>query len=1370
MPEGQQYAVGTLCWVKHDREVWAPAEIVRANQDEIVAKITDLADDVNEDSAEIILRPRAAAAATPPPEQELYLRNMDEYSSEGLTVLDDLTQLTHLHEPAVLHSLQMRFDIDKIYTFTGPVLIAVNPFKYLPHVYDKNMLGQFLKAPKDPGIPHCYATARAAFLGIVERQASQSILVSGESGAGKTETTKFVMNQRPAPRSPAKEGHLEVALCMFAAACSAVESFCILLCLHISRYLAEAGAAGGEMSNVERQVLESNPLLEALGNACTLRNDNSSRFGKLIEMQFEPVKLADGTPHSRLAGARISTYLLEKIRVVDQQEGERNFHIFYQVCAAAVAAGANRQYEFTGAKLKKDKKPEPDTFDMSFFGPCSDFEYLRKSTKTTLEHADDLEDFEATMNAMQTIGISRTEQRGFLDVVAGVLHLGNVGFQAQANSEGSAVQNNADPNGPLHLAARALGVDPTSLEKSMCEKVIEARGERVQKANSVKVAVATRDALARGLYGLSFDRMRDRANEAIGFRPDLTSFIGVLDIFGFECFEHNSFEQLCINFTNEQLQQFFNTFVFKLEEKLYLSEGISWDPLDFPDNQDAVDLIQARPTGIFSMLDEECLVPGGSDIGFCNKLSKEQKENKRFGVNKLKQDVFIVNHFAGPVEYNCFDFLNKNRDTMSNDVVECMLDSSKQYVKTLFSTSPKFSKEPPAQTSSPQKPQGKKKVITVSNEFKTQLDDLMKIVKSTDPHFIRCIKPNGEQLPDIYDRSSVCEQLRYGGVLQAVKVSRAGYPVRSKHAESWLDYKVLAPKESIEKWQGLDAKARIVKLMEYLSPKLGLDATVHDRRVWAVGKTLTFFKHEAFEPLQSARLVLRTQSVTKIRATYKMYKQRIKYKITKMYILRMQACARGFIARCLYKKLQQEKFATVLQSVCRMLLARRQFLKQKNAAITIQAAHRGNKGRAAAKLHRQNTAATKLQSVWKGRASRLAWRDLSAAIVRAQGMWRIKTARRHLHRLKTEAKDAKEMLIKNQPMAQQASELRKPISTLELRVNQMELENSTLKDKLTKADIAKAAWFEERKGHLENIKELETRPLPTSEPTISEEKLAHYEAVELELEEQKQKNQVIEAELQQKTDELDASQRRYMQLLKTSSATSLAVHGSPSPSTTMNDGTGASPGRRESGKGIKVKRSIDIQLVGASGVGKTSLLADFVTNENPEQLERLNEQRSTLLAHHQLTCDGTPIKILDCSGNPRASHLVKGWFASALWVIVVYDLCEPSTLDVALELMENALKSGARCLLFGNKYRIEKGNEKLAVSVEKLAEAKDMAVRQGCIALENVAIIDAINMILSMGGDTINMDFKPPPRAEGSDGGSKGIMSGFMSMFGAGKS
>eukprot|EP00400_MALV-I_sp_L67-5_P000276 gene276-816_t len=462
MPE-QSYAVGTLCWVKHDAEVWAPAEIVRANASEIVARITDLADDINQDSAEISLKPA----------EELYLRNMDEYSSEGLTGIDDLTQLTQLHEPAVRHSLQMRFDIDKIYTFTGPVLIAVNPFKYLPHVYDKHMLANFLTAKKDPEIPHCYATARNSFNGIVENERSQSILVSGESGAGKTETTKFVM-----------------------------------------KYLAEAGAAGGEMSNVERQVLQSNPLLEALGNACTLRNDNSSRFGKLIEMQFEPVKLPDGTMHSRLAGARISTYLLEKIRVVDQQEGERNFHIFYQVCAAAENAGPSRQYEFSGKKLGKSNTKslvddgvtspsKKQVFDLSLFGPCSEFEYLRKSSKTTLEHADDLEDFEATMNAMQTIGISKSEQIGFLDVVAGVLHLGNVGFMpAPSNSEGSAVQSAEDENGSLQKAAKALGVDFKVLESSLCEKIIEARGERVQKANSVKVAVATRDALARGLYGL----------------------------------------------------------------------------------------------------------------------------------------------------------------------------------------------------------------------------------------------------------------------------------------------------------------------------------------------------------------------------------------------------------------------------------------------------------------------------------------------------------------------------------------------------------------------------------------------------------------------------------------------------------------------------------------------------------------------------------------------------------------------------------------------------------------------------------------------------------------------------------------------------
>jgi hypothetical protein len=519
--------------------------------------------------------------------------------------------------------------------------------------------------------------------------------------------------------------------------------------------------------------------------------------------------------------------------------------------------------------------------------------------------------------------------------------------------------------------------------------------------------------------------------------------------------------------------------------------------------------------------------------------------------------------------------------------------------------------------------------------------------------------------------------------------------------------------------------------------------------------------------LQSARLVLRAKSVTKIAATWRMFTEVKRYAQIKIRVTDCQKLTRGFLARCLARRLREAKRARKLQAVMRMLVLRRLFIQKKKAVVVIQKRHRGNLGRARARDYVRVSAAENIQRVARGRHDQRMWKDLSDTVIVAQGMWRQKLAKRHVARMKAEEKDARVQMQKAAQAAQQAKEAAAAAEAAKLKVAQQEAERKQAEEQAKELAEKHARDSIEMERLREQIKELETRPPPSADPTISEEKLAHFQKIELELEEEKQKNAKLSADLEAKTLELDETKARYMQLLKTTSQTSAAVHGSPSPSNALGP-DGVSPRRSlDAQKSIKVKRSIDVQLVGATNVGKTSLLADFVTKESPEMLERLNEQRSTLLAHHQLTLDGAPLKILDCSGNPRASHLVKGWFASAQWVICVYDVCEPETLTVALDLMETALTAQARVLLFGNKYRCDHG-EQFKVSVDDLAKAKDAAVRQGALAMEASNISDCVNMILSMGED--KLDFKPPPRAEGSDGGQKGgLMSGLMSMFGANK-
>eukprot|EP00439_Symbiodinium_sp_Y106_P038451 s3538_g4.t1 len=570
-PMSNQYAQGTLIWVKHEEEVWIQAEIVTSSEKapSTAAALASIESNLSGDHRQDSRRSKWTS---------------DVFTSEGLSVLDDLTQLTHLHEPAVLSSLQNRFDIDKIYTFTGPILIALNPFKHIPGLYDEEILKNFITT-KPSTKPHVFSTSNASYRGICDRHKSQTVLISGESGAGKTETTKFVM-----------------------------------------KFLALAGSADGQVTDVEKQVLESNPLLEAFGNARTLRNDNSSRFGKFIELQFRPsqdsgVKGAvQGMSGEslRLCGARIRHYLLEKVRVCEQQEGERNYHIFYEACAAAAKLGSSKAYRYPQL-LAKEKVVEEMDLDLEGFEELSNFAFLTRSSCKTLKDVDDVEMFERRIHAMQTIGIKKEDLSEIFHMIAAVLNLGNSKFDAPPNnSEGSMIMAECASN--LAAAEKLLGIQSGDLEKALCHQTRITRSEKIRSPVNVRQAADNRDALAKALYGIVFNFIVHSTNLSIGYINDVKLFVGVLDIFGFECFKMNSFEQLCINFTNERLQQFFNSFVFKLEEQLYERENIPWDALDFPDNQDSVDLLAGKGTGVFAMLDEECLVPNGSDQGprFCS--------------------------------------------------------------------------------------------------------------------------------------------------------------------------------------------------------------------------------------------------------------------------------------------------------------------------------------------------------------------------------------------------------------------------------------------------------------------------------------------------------------------------------------------------------------------------------------------------------------------------------------------------------------------------------------------------------------------------------------------------------------------------------
>ena len=984
-----ELAKGTMVWYHDDAVVWKSATVFSASETQYILEVGPGQENV-----------------TVPRNHPICLRNKDVFNSEGMVMLDDLTQLQHLNEPSVLHSLQMRFDVDKIYTFTGPILISMNPFKRLPGMYDDETLAEFVKT-KSTTKPHVFAIANSAFKGICEDGKCQTVLISGESGAGKTVSTKFVM-----------------------------------------KYLACAGSEGdGERTEVEKQVLESNPLLEAFGNAKTLRNDNSSRFGKFIELQFRPPPDAPaGAPASRLCGARIHTYLLEKVRVADQQEYERNYHIFYQCCAAGAAYGSpDGVYEFP--QVNKSYKGPTLKLDIRGFADHAMFNYLTKSCTTYIESMDDLAEFEATINAMKTVGLPMDEINAILNSVAGCLLLGNCKF-LPADNEGSKVERNeADKVKFFSLVCDLLGVDEAALEKALCTKTIVTRGETFVSPVPPGPAGDYRDALARQIFGLLFLTLVDRANTSIGYLADVELFCGVLDIFGFECFKVNSFEQLCINFTNERLQQFFNNFVFKLEEILYKNEDIPWDPLDFPDNSESVELLQDPKTGLFAMLDEECVVPSGSDKGFCNKIIAKHGngQSKRFEAIKTKPDWFIVKHFAGPVPYSSENFLDKNKDQLPPPIVDVVKASTKPFIANLFldaearkngtddaSQAKLAGKNPVPAAAAGGK---KKKAYTVANDFKDQLTTLMDTVNKTEPHFIRCVKPNPQNVPDIYDRVSVTEQLRYGGVLQAVQVSRAGYPIRITHMDVWLDYRyMLGKNERLGLEKNNDSRARATEMMKILETEYKIPRQpVTNNVTWAVGRTMVFMKQISYEVLNRGRSKKRNACATKIQALWKGYAQRKWYARAKQSIIKIQALMRGKLARLLAARLRLDGACTVVQSVMRMTHARHIYVLLVRYATMIQAHWRGRVARKLAAQLRLERAAAKIQSSWKRFTARRAYKQILAGAVQAQRMLRMREDKEQLKRLKQESKEVGSLLTK---MADSQSEM------LEVKRRNDELESA----------------------------------------------------------------------------------------------------------------------------------------------------------------------------------------------------------------------------------------------------------------------------------------------------------------------------------------
>ncbi|KAL5720520.1 hypothetical protein ACHQM5_013185 [Ranunculus cassubicifolius] len=820
--------------------------------------------------------------------------------------VDDMTKLAYLHEPGVLQNLASRFALNEIYTYTGNILIAVNPFQRLPHLYDVHMMEQYKGAVFGELSPHLFAVADACYRALINEHGSQSILVSGESGAGKTETTKMLM-----------------------------------------RYLAfMGGRSGTEGRTVEQQVLESNPVLEAFGNAKTVKNNNSSRFGKFVEIQFDE--------RGKISGAAVRTYLLERSRVCQVSDPERNYHCFYMLCNAPPE------------DVKKYKLGNP-----------KQFHYLNQTSCYEVANVNDAREYLETRNAMDIVGISQEEQDAIFRVVAAILHLGNINFVKGKEIDSSQLK---DEKSLFHLqtAAELFMCDEKSLEESLTQRVIVTPDGNIVKLLDPESAASNRDALAKTVYSRLFDWLVDKINNSIGQDPNAASIIGVLDIYGFESFKINSFEQLCINLTNEKLQQHFNQHVFKMEQEEYTKEEINWSYVEFVDNQDVLDLIEKKPGGIIALLDEACMFPKSTHETFAQKMYQTYKNNKRFSKPKLARTAFTINHYAGDVTYQADYFLDKNKDYVVAEHQALLNNSKCSFVANLFPPLPEDSSK-------------QSKFSSIGTRFKQQLQSLMETLSTSEPHYIRCVKPNAVLKPGIFENHNVLNQLRCGGVLEAIRISCAGYPTKRTFDEFIDRFGNLAP----DVLDSNDEKSACATICD----RMGLKG-------YQIGKTKVFLRAGQMAELDARRIEVLALAARQIQRQIRTYLTRKDFIVLRRATINLQKLWRAKVARKLYEDMRREAASIILQKHSRAHTARKAYTEFRSSAITIQTGMRAMAARNEFRFRRRTKAAIEIQTRWRRIYALTTYKKTKKATLTLQCLWRGKEGRMELKKLRMAARDA----------------------------------------------------------------------------------------------------------------------------------------------------------------------------------------------------------------------------------------------------------------------------------------------------------------------------------------------------------------------------
>ncbi|XP_058485350.1 unconventional myosin-Va isoform X1 [Solea solea] len=957
-------------WIPDAEEVWKSAELTKDYKNGDASLQLMLEDGTN---IEHTLDPKTKNLP--------YLRNPDILVGEN-----DLTALSYLHEPAVLHNLKVRFiDSKLIYTYCGIVLVAINPYEPL-QIYGTDIINAYSGQNMGDMDPHIFAVAEEAYKQMARDERNQSIIVSGESGAGKTVSAKYAM-----------------------------------------RYFATVSGAASE-ANVEEKVLASNPIMEAIGNAKTTRNDNSSRFGKYIEIGFDN--------RYRIIGANMRTYLLEKSRVVFQADEERNYHIFYQLCASS-------------------HLPEFKILNLS---RANDFLYTRQGHSPVIEGVDDTKELRNTRHAFTLLGINESYQMGLFQVLAAILHLGNVEIKDR-DSDSSVIAPN---NRHLMAFCELVGVAYQDMSHWLCHRKLKTTSETYIKPLPRLQATNARDALSKHIYAKLFNWIVEHVNKALITNIKQHSFIGVLDIYGFETFEINSFEQFCINYANEKLQQQFNMHVFKLEQEEYMREQIPWTLIDFYDNQPCINLIEAK-MGILDLLDEECKMPRGSDDSWAQKLyNTHLKTCSLFEKPRMSNRAFIIQHFADKVEYQCDGFLEKNKDTVNEEQIHVLKASKFDLLVELFrdgekATSPtgqvpgtggrtRLSIKPDKGREKSSKDHKK----TVGCQFRNSLQMLMETLNATTPHYVRCIKPNDFKMAFSFDPKRAVQQLRACGVLETIRISAAGFPSRWTYQEFFSRYRVLMKQKDVLSDKKLTCRNVLEKL-------------VQDQDKYQFGKTKIFFRAGQVAYLEKLRADKLRAACIRIQKTIRCWLARKKYLRMRSAAITIQRFTRGYQARCLAKFMRRTQAATIIQKYQRMVVERKRYRQKQAAALAMQTILRAYMARQKYQMLLREHKAVIIQKRIRGWLARCWYKRCLESIVILQCCIRRMRARQELKKLKIEARSVEHFKKLNKGMENK-------IMQLQRKIDEQHKDNRLLNERLSGLETSYTTESEKMRGELSRLR------------------------------------------------------------------------------------------------------------------------------------------------------------------------------------------------------------------------------------------------------------------------------------------------------------